>query len=73
MMFPFFGQYAISLGCYDMKRDEQTDVPGISLDSLGDLLHIDPTRVVKVTTRLTMGRSVQGRGLASLWLLFLVP
>ena len=49
-----------------MKRDEQTDVPGISLDSLGDLLHIDPTRVVKVTTRLTMGRSVQGRGLASL-------
>ncbi len=51
-------QFAVSLGFFDLKTGERAEVPGISLDSSQDLLIVEPTRVVRVTIRLTMGRCV---------------
>jgi hypothetical protein len=44
------------LGCYVLQTGERTEVPGISLDSSQDLLHIGPIAVIRLTTRLTVGR-----------------
>ena len=51
-------QYGVSLGWYEPSTGGRVEVPEVCLDSAMDLLHVDATRVLRITTKLTLARFI---------------